>query len=411
MSPSAQLSQEDLQALHEIHKQLQASGDPRAIRIQAFLNNQMISAREAQQSPPDQGFVSTLWKDAQSLPQMALNPVGAGFQAAQQVVSQAKRAGQAISEARRQPSAGNISNAVGQTLGTFPVVGPMAVQAGEELGAGQYGQGSAHALEALAAGDSAVRGARGARIPSPIEARLAELNPPASPAPSVPSNIGPYLKGALRSGAKVSPRSLPGGAIGASIGYQAAGPKGALAGGLIGAAPEILRNMHEGGMNAVEAAQQARAGVRFQDPNPNPGGLPQKAPQAQATGGPNPNPMGVPPKAPTPSGPVRSGPNPTPQSASQIQAPQRYAMMRDQINAANGEAGNPLPSEAAPDVGSRLRDLSQKAETKGYQAPPAENPARPSAPKTPPSMGSRPLPAKARGYAEQLRDMLENPEQ
>lgn len=97
--------------------------------------------------PPDAGFLSTLGRDLVHLPGGLLrlaNPVTAS----QDIFSGAKEmGGKAIDEAK----SGHGIPAAGYGLASLlPIIGPAAAHAGEDFSAGQYGQGSAHALEALA---------------------------------------------------------------------------------------------------------------------------------------------------------------------------------------------------------------------------------------------------------------------
>jgi hypothetical protein len=116
--------------------------------------------------PDDEGFLSTLGSDIFHLPLSLLrmaNPVTAS----QDVVHGMKDlGGKALTELH----SGNIPGALGYgTAAAVPFIGPQAAQAGEEFGAGQYGQGSAHALEALLpflhepVGAGAMNTARGVR--------------------------------------------------------------------------------------------------------------------------------------------------------------------------------------------------------------------------------------------------------
>ncbi len=100
------------------------------------------------QPAPDQGFWSTIGHDIMSIPggiaHAAMNPGEALANATQARLALRPKAVQALNE-------GNLSGAAGYGLASvMPFVGPMAAQAGEELGGGQPGQGTAHAAELLA---------------------------------------------------------------------------------------------------------------------------------------------------------------------------------------------------------------------------------------------------------------------
>ncbi len=97
--------------------------------------------------PPDEGFLSTLGSDIFHLPVSLLrmaNPVTAS----QDVVRGMREMGsKAVNELRQRNPLGAMGYG---TAAAVPFFGPAAAQAGEELGAGQYGQAGAHALELLA---------------------------------------------------------------------------------------------------------------------------------------------------------------------------------------------------------------------------------------------------------------------
>lgn len=119
---------------------------------------------EGSEGPPDEGFLSTLGSDIWHLPESLLrlaNPV----MASQDVVRGMHEMGSKAVDALHQ---GDPLGALGYgTAAAIPLVGPAAARAGEEYQQGQYGQGTAHALELLApfmreGVPPVARGARGA---------------------------------------------------------------------------------------------------------------------------------------------------------------------------------------------------------------------------------------------------------
>lgn len=99
--------------------------------------------------PEDQGFLSTLGHDLFQLPDWkdifipGYAPTRQLVGAAQGVYDTGKKAVQAAMRPG-DTSAGAYAGAA-----MLPIIGPLAAQAGEEYGAGQSGQATAHALEAL----------------------------------------------------------------------------------------------------------------------------------------------------------------------------------------------------------------------------------------------------------------------
>ncbi len=161
------------------------------------------------QPAPDQGFWSTVGHDIMSIPggllHAAMNPGEALVNATQARLALRPKAAQALKE-------GNLSGATGYGLASvMPFVGPMAAQAGEELGGGQPGQGAAHATELLAPfalrvpkiRDSIVspetrgtaveflKGGRTGKRWAEAKARYQASQTPPTPAASVPPPPGP----------------------------------------------------------------------------------------------------------------------------------------------------------------------------------------------------------------------------
>lgn len=102
------------------------------------------------QKPKDEGFFPTLKKDVKEIPGMIGNAISHPGDTAEALGGAQHEQFQKGREDFSKPGIGNKISGVGHTMaGALPLVGPMAAQAGEELGGGQPGQGAAHALEAL----------------------------------------------------------------------------------------------------------------------------------------------------------------------------------------------------------------------------------------------------------------------
>src|SRR6185369_16727360 len=157
--------------------------------------------------PEDKGFLSTIGSDLMALPggviSAAMNPGDTLRNATQARLALRPKAAQALKE-------GNYMGAAGYGLASMmPFVGPAAAQAGEELGGGQPGQGTAHATELLAPFAARTPEVRAKILPSEetigtakeymmpkrwreANARyLAKKNPPAAAQATTPTPVGP----------------------------------------------------------------------------------------------------------------------------------------------------------------------------------------------------------------------------
>jgi hypothetical protein len=140
------LSDEQLQTYKSLLAKKQVESNPNYQKNQEYLK---VNA-----PPQDAGFWTTLGKDISNIPS-SLMATGTGEKGDERPLGIIPAMGRASHEQFQQGkediNKGEYLSGAGHYLaGAIPGVGPLAATAGDELGSGQYGQGGAHAVEALA---------------------------------------------------------------------------------------------------------------------------------------------------------------------------------------------------------------------------------------------------------------------
>lgn len=129
----------------EIFKGLRAfpdfSGLPAAAQTLVVSN----AKKKFPEGPKDKGFFSTLATDVGNLP-------GTLFEAGNHPINTLEKISHSqhyeFEKGRQERARGNYVQGTAHTVaGAIPILGPAIAQSAEEVGAGQYGQGAAHALE------------------------------------------------------------------------------------------------------------------------------------------------------------------------------------------------------------------------------------------------------------------------
>lgn len=317
-------------------------------------NQQMINARE---QAPDAGFFSTLGSDISNAPSKFMDwATGHPIDSAVQGIRDATVARQAqrpmAADAFKQ---GDYLGAAGHGLASvMPFVGPAAAGIGEEIGGGQPGQGAAHAAELLApfgAGKAADLAQDMPALRSPITVGPGRFVKPS------PGILPPVLEHMLPTPLKVASRMLrgtPGEAQPAGV-LRRLEVRSPLV-------PEERSPIWAGSPESPAATSLDVSGI----PTPLPSG------RVPGTGEPAP-PVTLPPSTRQPI--WANNPRPSAQASPTVDPiHQDFASGR---RVPTGEPIGPRPIAAPqqstptlpPSALDRLKGISQKADTLGYERP------------------------------------------
>jgi hypothetical protein len=159
-------------------------------------------------------------------------------------------------EAGAEASQGNTMGAVGKRIaGSIPVIGPLINSSGEAIGRGDYGEGAAHGLMAIAGGKSMTPAKGPNVIPRPVQRASAGVRGAAKAVGKEAMNSE------ATQGMSVFGGSIPeqlSGAAGYAVGHSIGGYPGGIAGYTIGKhVPRLAKTAAPGFRQGVQAFDRA----------------------------------------------------------------------------------------------------------------------------------------------------------